>query len=293
MRLDAATERFMRHRPMLRRLAYRMLGEPGQADDMVQEAWLRWHGADLAAIANDQAWLVTTLSRLCLDRLRELKRERERYVGPWLPEPSDEADSAADPAQVLARGSDIGMALLLLLEQLSPEERVAFLMQQVFEHDYRHIAAVLGKREAACRQLVSRARKQLAAGQGVRETDGAVRAYLLAAFVGALASGDISALLATLAPDVVLISDGGGHVSAASKPVYGQRAVSRLLHGLARLQAATAQVEMRIVNGEPALVGLRDGLVYFVMAFDIGTSGLRRILTLNNPFRLQRLQAAA
>ncbi|WP_171014147.1 RNA polymerase sigma factor SigJ [Chitinivorax sp. B] len=288
--MTAHLQAFMAQRPMLRRLAYRMLGDIALADDAVQDAYLRWHDIPLSTIDNPQAWLVTTVSRLCLDRLRASRAAREQYHGEWLPTPVvEEADAGLDPLQALQTGSAISLALMTLLEQLSPDERVAFIMQEVFDHDYSTIANVLGKTEAACRQLVRRAKQRLSDGQARFQAQPARKQALLGAFLGALAQGSLNELLATLAPDVALRSDGGGVVKAASKPVFGPRAVSRLLLGIRRVLPENDQVGIEVVNGEPVLVGRQGTAIRFVLALAFDEAGISGLYLVNNPAKLTGL----
>ncbi len=288
----SATDTFLQQQRMLRRLAYRMLGSVSLAEDAVQETWLRWHAIDPACIDVPQAWLVTTLSRICIDELRSARHQRELYASPWLPEPLA-SDDCANPATAAERHSDISMAFLLLLERLSPEERVAFLLQEIFDNDYRNIARIMDKSEAACRQLVHRARERLRQDKPRFQADATRRQELLQLFAGALFSSDARALLSALAPDVTLISDGGGKVKAASKPVHGSRVVSRLLLGTRKLQAADSYILFQEINGEPGIAGYHvDGTLYFVMQFAVDQqNGICGVYIVNNPDKLAAMAA--
>ena len=291
---DERTALFVAAQSRLKRLAYKMLGSVSLAEEAVQETYLRWHTVDLATLESPQAWLVTVLSRHCIDLLRAAKRERETYPGPWLPEPVPTGADDNDPAKLAERWSDVSMALLVLLEKLSPDERVAFLLQEVFDNDYRVLARLLGRSEAACRQLVHRARDRLAAGPGRYSVDAGQRAALLQKFVHAGVTGNLDELLATLAPDVVLYSDGGGIVKSASKPLSGVRAVSRFLAGIGAQQPADAKLRVEEINGELGLVGYRgDGQVYFVMAFALRPEGIGEIYLLNNPQKHSQFRTPA
>ena len=288
----STTDIFLQQQRMLRRLAYRMLGSVSQAEDAVQETWLRWHAIDPASIDVPQAWLVTTLSRICIDELRSAKHQRELYASPWLPEPLA-SDDSSDPGMAAERHSDISMAFLLLLERLTPEERVAFLLQEIFDNDYRNIAQIMDKSEPACRQLVHRARQRLRQDKPRFQADATRRQELLQLFAGALFSSDARALLSALAPDVTLISDGGGKVKAASKPVHGPRAVSRLLLGTRKLQAADSYILFREINGEPGIAGYHsDGTLFFIMQIAADQQGgIDGIYIVNNPDKLAAMQA--
>ena len=287
-----ATDVFLQHQNMLRRLAYRMLGSVSLAEDAVQETWLRWHNIDHATVDSARAWLITALSRICIDELRSAKHQRELYASPWLPEPVA-SDDAADPGAAAERHSNISMAFLLLLERLAPEERVAFLLQEIFDNDYRSVAQIMNKSEAACRQLVHRARQRLQQDKPRFIADSSRRQELLQLFAGALFSSDARALLSALAPDVTLISDGGGKVKAASKPVHGTRAVSRLLLGTRKLQAADSYILFQEINGEPGIAGYHgDGTLYFVMQFAVDQqNGICGVYIVNNPDKLAAMAA--
>jgi RNA polymerase sigma-70 factor (ECF subfamily) len=245
------TETFERLRGRLFGLAYRMLGSRAEAEDILQEAYLRWHQADRAAIEHPEAWLVTTTSRLAIDRLRRLKIEREAYVGPWLPEP---IVSPAPPDRNVGLADDLSIAFLTLLERLSPEERAAFLLHDVFDVGYTAIGSVLGRSEVACRQVVNRARERV---RGERRrfaaTEDAKR-RLLQAFTAALEARDEKTLLALFAPDATWTADGGGKVGAAPQPIVGAERIVRLVLDLREgFWPADRVLEPKTVNGEPGL----------------------------------------
>lgn len=283
---DRSIEVFLEQQPALRRLAYRMLGSVSLAEDAVQETWLRWHNVDPATISSARAWLITALSRICIDELRKAKRQREAYASPWLPEPY--LEEVGSPELTAELHSDISMAFLVLLERLSPEERIAFLLQEIFDNDYPTIAQIMAKNEVACRQLVHRARERVQQGKSRFTAGASGRGELLRLFTQALSSNDAHALLRALAPDVTLISDGGGKVRAASKPVQGARAVSRLLMGTRKLQAADSYIQFREINGETGIVGFRgDGTKVFIMQFAMDSmQKISGIYLINNPDKL-------
>lgn len=286
---DAA---FTAARPRLLALAYRMLGTMGDAEDAVQETYIRWRGADRRAIRTPAAWLTTACARLCIDRLRKAKVERAAYVGPWLPEPVAEAAPADD-----ALGESLSMAFLVMLERLSPAERAAYLLHDVFESDYGAIAAALGKSEAACRQLVSRARKTVrpASGKAARPryaADPARAETLAAAFVAASASGDPKRLMALLADDAELWSDGGGKAPAALNVIHGAENVARFFLGMARKQAADLRIAPSPVNGRPGIIGYVGTRADFALAFEPGADGrIAAVYVVRNPDKLARLAA--
>jgi RNA polymerase sigma-70 factor (ECF subfamily) len=275
---------FEEHRGRLWGVAYRMLGSRADADDMVQEAYLRWHGVPTEEVRAPEAWLVTTTTRLCIDRLRQLRTEREAYVGPWLPEPLVEAAPAADAATELA--SDLSVAFLALLERLAPEERAAFLLHDVFESEYDEIAAALGKSEAACRQIVSRARRRVREERPRVRVSAVARERLVDAFAAAVQARDRSALLAIFANEATLTSDGGGKAKAAHKVVRGGASVVRFLLGV--LRPAGNDLEMRkiVVNGETGLAILVSGSLISVISIATDGERITGIYSVLNPDKL-------
>ncbi|HVK77778.1 MAG TPA: RNA polymerase sigma-70 factor [Kofleriaceae bacterium] len=275
-----ALEGFEAHRALLFGIAYRMLGSAADADDILQEARLRWLAAPWADVHDVRAYLVTIVSRLCLDHLGSARVRREQYVGPWLPEPIATAPDA-DP-------ESLSMAFLLLLERLSPAERAAFLLSEVFDYTHAEVAATLGKSEEACRQLAARARRHVREGRA-RSVDRAEHARVLGAFVVACASGDLAALERLLADDVVVRSDGGGRARAARRPVVGRHRVVRLLVGLTRKGGAHARVEPCEVNGLPAVRVREDGVVTSVISLDLQEGRIAAVFIVRNPDKLARV----
>jgi len=278
--------RFAQARPRLLRLAYSELGDVGEAEDVVQEAWLRLERVDAEAIENLDGWLTTVVARLALDRLKSARARRETYVGPWLPEPVVSDD---DPADRVTLDESVSYALLTVLEQLSPAERTAFVLHDVFDVPFGEVAEVVGRTPEAVRQLASRARRHVA-GERPRfaashdEHDRAVRA-----FAEAVAEGDLEGLVAVLDPDVVWTSDGGGRATASRKPLYGGPRVGRAFVALAR-KATQDPVEVRL-NGRLGLVLLsRDGH-RAALSFVVGDRRITRIDAVRNPEKLQRLRA--
>jgi RNA polymerase sigma-70 factor, ECF subfamily len=280
---------FEENRGKLFRIAYRMLASPDEAEDVVQEAWLRWSRAGAEVARTPQAWLVTTTTRLCIDRLRQLRAERERYTGPWLPEPLVAgAAPAADQQAELA--SELSVALLAVLERLAPEERAAFLLREVFETGYGDIAVILGKSEAACRQIVSRASKRVRAQRPRVQVSAEAKTRLLEGLVHAVQAQDQQALLKLLAKEATWTSDGGGNAPAARQVIHGAERIARFVTGVFR--KSLDQVEFRpvTVNGEPGLATLVNGELFAIMS--IRTDG-RRILdvyAILNPEKLRNVQ---
>ncbi|MBK7078453.1 MAG: RNA polymerase sigma factor SigJ [Myxococcales bacterium] len=277
---DDPLARFEAHRPRLFGIAYRMLGSAADADDVLQEARVRWLAADRAAVRDARGFLVTMVSRLALDQLGSARARREAYVGPWLPEPIATAPSADL--------HDLSLAFLRLLERLSPAERAAFLLAEVFDYSHAEVAAILGKSEEACRQLAARARRAVRDGRP-RPVDAAAHARVLAAFAATCASGDVAALERLLAADAACVSDGGGRARAARNVVTGANAVARLLIGLARKGAAATTVELGVVNGEPALV-VRDAAgLHSVATLDVIDGQIATVCIVRNPDKLAGL----
>jgi RNA polymerase sigma-70 factor (ECF subfamily) len=284
-----ATAEFERLRPRLRAIAYRMLGSVAEAEDAVQETWLRWNAVQGSGIREPFAWLRTALTRLCIDALRARDARREDYVGPWLPEPLPDACApAGDAAAVAELADDLSMAFLLLLERLAPEERAAFLLHDVFGTGYGEIAAALGRNEAAVRQVVTRARKRVEAERPRFRASRAEQEALAARFAAALAARDEASLLTLLAPAARLVSDGGGVVLAALRPILGPAKIARFFLGLLRDPAAAAlRMESRWINGAPGFVLRRaDGGVDSAATLEIREGRIAAIYTVRNPAKL-------
>ena len=281
--MTAAVAVFEAERPHLRRLAYRMLGSVAEAEDAVQDAWLRWDRAGAAA-DNPRAWLLQTVTRLCLDRLKSARARREAYVGPWLPEPLVE-EIAGDPVE---RAEDVSVAFLLALERLSPLERAVFLLHDVFDQDYAEVGRALGRGEAAVRQLASRARAHVRDARPRFSVSPEKTLELAAAFMRAAAAQDMEGLSSLLARDAVLISDGGGKRPAALRPMVGRDDVMLLLRGLASRGSFNKAMAMRpaMINGDPGVImDLADGLQ--TIAFEADADGLlSAIYIVRNPDKL-------
>ena len=281
----SATTAFEAARPRLFGLAYRMLGSAADAEDIVQEAYVRWHQADRASIDSPEAWLVTTTSRLAIDRLRRLKTEREAYVGPWLPAP---IVAAPPPDRHLELSDDLSMAFLALLERLAPEERAAFLLHEVFDIGYGQIAAVLDRTESACRQVVHRARERVRGERKRFDVSESAKAALLRKFLSAMEARNEQALLELFAPDATWTADGGGKTAAAPLPVAGiDRIVKLVINLREKFWAPDRTIEMASINGETGLV-IRDG-GRTVATMSIATDGERilAVYAVVNPEKLQ------
>lgn len=286
---EAPTRQFHQLRPRLFGIAYRMLGSRADADDAVQDAWLRWNANEARdALASAEAWLVTVVTRLCIDRLRSATLEREAYIGPWLAEPlvTREGDS---PESRLELVGDVSLAFMLMLERLGPEERAVFLLHEVFECDYADIAAAVGKTEAACRQLLHRARERVRAARPRFAVSEAMHMDLLGRFVAAAHSGDRAQLAQLFVPDATLTGDGGGKVSATIRVVHGAEPIARFFDGLARKYGAGTTFEHVRINGEPGLLRLADGKIDSTMSFDIEEGKISAIYIVRNPDKLMHI----
>ena len=282
---------FLRLRPRLRGIAYRMLGSAADADELVQDTWLRWQQADSAAVANAEAWLVSVTTRLAIDRLRTVKARREDYVGTWLPEPIL-TEAPHTPEQMLERADQLSVAFLLVLERLAPEARAAFLLRDIFDADYGEIAQALGKSEAACRQLVHRARGQLKDGRARRPVALEEQQRLLRAFAEAAARGDITGLKTVLTEDAQLISDGGGVVPSFGVPLLGGQRIAQLYMATSLRFAGRLRYELAPLNGEWGLLRFIDGALESAQSLDLVDGRVRGIHVQRNPLKLQRIAQA-
>ncbi|MEV4546013.1 RNA polymerase sigma-70 factor [Micromonospora echinaurantiaca] len=284
-RVDSATEAFLAHRNLLFTVAYEMLGSAADAEDVLQETWLRWVGVDLDSVRDQRAYLVRITTRQALTRLRTLRRRKESYVGSWLPEP---LLTAPDVAEDVELADSVSMAMLLVLETLTPTERAVFVLRDVFDLDYDEIAAAVDKSQAAVRQIAHRARAHVAARRPRGVASAAQTREALAAFQRAVETGDLRHLLDVLAPDVVLLGDGGGVKQAVLRPIVGADKVARLLAaGLDRF-AAVASLEPSHVNGHPALILRLDGELDTVIAVRIDDGLVSGLYAVRNPEKLSR-----
>jgi len=291
--MDPHTALFQQHRSRLFGLAYRMLGTPADAEDVLHDAWLRWDAQDVDALDDAEAWLVTVATRLSLDRLRRAKTERVNYTGPWLPEPLV-AESEQPEAQ-LERAESLTLSFLLLLERLSPEERAAFLLREVFDYSHAETAAMLDIGEDACRQRVHRAKQRLREDrprQAMPDVD--TQRRLLERFMQALQQPDMSTLRALFAEDALIVSDGGGLARATLHPLYGAERLARLYMQIALQQHRHGGVrhEIRQLNGAPALFGWHGDTLVSASWIDDDGERITAIHSLRHPGKLARLAAA-
>lgn len=273
---------FHEHRPLLFGLAYRMLGSVADAEDMLQEAYLRWQQTSPDSIASPRAFLVTVVSRLCINLLQSARVRREKYIGQWLPEPLATPVEAADAAD-----ESLSMAFLLMLQRLSPPERIVFLLREVLDYPHAEIARIIGESEVYCRQILRRARQHVSHARARFAPSDKLHARVLAQFQTVVAGGELQPLLALLAEDVVLYSDGGGKGPALPVPIVGAAKVARGILGAQRkLVPRTLLTEMMRVNGQPALVSFLNARTYSVLLLDLADGRIRNIYIISNPEKL-------
>ncbi|WP_432197218.1 RNA polymerase sigma-70 factor [Streptomyces sp. bgisy027] len=286
---DPVTEVFLAHRNLLFTVAYEVLGSATDAEDVLQESWLQWVKADRGQVRDPRAFLVRITTRQALNRLRTIKRSREAYVGPWLPEP---LLTVPDVAEDVELAESVSMALMLVLETLSPTERAVFVLREVFDTGYDEIAAVVDKSPAAVRQIAHRARRHVDARrprQAVSSNEGRA---VLESFRLAVESGDPQALLEVLAPEVVLMSDGGGIKHAALRPVIGAERVARMFAGGMGKFEGTFTTEPTVVNGNPALLVRLDGEIDGVMVISVEDARITGLYYVRNPEKLSHVTSA-
>ncbi|SNR78862.1 RNA polymerase sigma-70 factor, ECF subfamily [Haloechinothrix alba] len=276
---------FVTHRSLLFTVAYEMLGSASDAEDVVQEAWLRWADIDRTEVRDPRAYLVRTVTRQALNRLRTLVRQREEYVGEWLPEP---LRTSPDVAEDVELAENVSIAMLTVLESLGPTERAVFVLREVFEAPYEEIAYALEKSPAAVRQTAHRAREHVAARRPRMEVSRAEQHAAVERFRSAVLTGDLQGLLEVLAPDVVLVADGGGLVPAIPRPIEGAERVARMLAGFARV-APEARVGTVWLNGAPALRVDIDGELNAAISLAFDAGRVTRIYGIRNPHKLARL----
>ncbi|MFE1962567.1 RNA polymerase sigma-70 factor [Streptomyces sp. NPDC059479] len=285
---DPATETFIAHRNLLFTVAYEMLGSAADAEDVLQESWLRWAEVDLAQVRDQRAYLVRITTRQSLNRLRAMKRRKEAYVGPWLPEP---LLTAPDVAEDVELAESVSMALMLVLETLSPTERAVFVLREVFDVGYDEIAAAVDKTPAAVRQIAHRARLHVDARRPREVVSAGESRAVLESFQRAFETGDLQGLLDVLAPEVVLVGDGGGLKQAALRPVIGAQKAGRFILGGSGKVAGRLSSDLTLVNGNPALVVRLDGEIDGVMAIRVEAARITGLYYVRNPEKLSRVES--
>jgi RNA polymerase sigma-70 factor (ECF subfamily) len=283
---DAQT--FVDLKPLLFSIAYRMLGSVTEAEDVLQDAYLRWHQVPEAEVDSGRSFLAAVVTRLCIDQLRSARARRETYVGPWLPEPLV-TEAAPDVAEEAELADSISMAFLVLLESLTPLERAALLLREVFGFGYDEIARILDRSEEACRQLVSRGRKRLGDPRPRFEADPGRRRELTEQFLAAVGSGDLAGLLELLAEDAVAWSDGGGRVAAARRPIVGAQQVARFLLGVTRSLPPDLEIRVAQVNGQPGILAFSGGQPFTVIVLEMAEGRIHGLRIVVNPDKLRRL----
>ena len=296
--MTSALAPFDRHRRLLFTVAYQMLGSVADAEDVVQDTWLRWSAADRSDVADERAYLVQITTRLALDRMTSARARRESYVGPWLPEPllTGGGPVASGPPEIAPEdaaelGEQVSLALLVVLETLSPAERAVFVLREVFGMSVAEVAGALGRTEAAVRQMAHRAREHVHARQPRFDTDKRAQREVTERFLAAVGGGDLEALLAALAPDVVLISDGGGRTRAALRPITGADKVARWLVAVAQTGASIPdlRIEVAEVNGWPAIVGWAGTEPFGSISLAVSEGRIEQVLVVVNPDKLAGL----
>jgi RNA polymerase sigma-70 factor (ECF subfamily) len=278
---------FLEHRPLLFGIAYRMLGSVTEAEDAVQDVYLRWQKETGSAIRSAKAWLIATTTRLCIDRLRSVRRQREEYFGVWLPEPLVQTESSQEPTAALA--DSLSTAFLLMLETLTPDERAIFLLHEAFDYSHAEIAAIVGKTEANCRQIIRRAKEHLAHGHGRQHVDPLQAETLVQRFIAAARNGDIAGLLSVLAKESTLRTDGGGRVRAAPSPIEGADRIVRFLVGIRVNLPADAEYCLARVNGDVGMIVSSGGQPIAVLSFAFTGGRIRDVYSVSNPDKLQHL----
>ncbi|BBC29828.1 RNA polymerase sigma24 factor [Streptomyces graminofaciens] len=286
---DPATETFVAHRNLLFTVAYEMLGSAADAEDVLQETWLRWVEVDLEQVRDQRAYLVRITTRQSLNRLRTMQRRREAYVGPWLPEPLLTAPDVAEDAML---AESVSMALMLVLETLAPTERAVFVLREVFDVGYDEIAAAVDKSPAAVRQIAHRARKHVDARRPRQVVSPSETRAALESFRRVLETGDPQGFLDVLAPEVVMVNDGGGIKQAAPRPITGAGKVARFLMGVLGKNEGRVTVAPTVVNGSPALVVHLDGEIDGIMAVRVEDACITGLYYVRNPEKLSRVASA-
>ncbi|KES04328.1 RNA polymerase sigma 70 [Streptomyces toyocaensis] len=289
-------ERFMAVRPRLEAIAYRLLGSAGEAEDAVQETFLRWQGADVDRIKVPEAWLTKVLTNLCLNQLTSARARRETYVGQWLPEPLIAGDPMLGPADTAEQRESVSYAVLVLLERLTPAERAVYVLREAFGYTHWEIAEILDLTEAASQQILHRAKKHVAQGRARTEIDEAAARRIVDEFLAAATSGRTEPLVRLLTQDAVAVGDGGGKVPARAKAFEGALAVATFVRGLftpgkakRALVGGSPEVYATTANGDPAVVAVVDGRVVGVMCLEVTAEGIAAVRSQVNPDKLERV----
>ncbi|MDL2075228.1 RNA polymerase sigma-70 factor [Streptomyces sp. GXMU-J15] len=288
-------DRFEAARPRLEAIAYRLLGSASEAEDAVQETYLRWQAADTGRIEVPEAWLTKVLTNLCLNQLTSARARRETYVGQWLPEPLLAGDPMIGPADTAEQRESVSYAVLVLLERLSPNERAVYVLREAFDYAHREIAEILDITEAASQQTFHRAKKHVAAGKARTEIDEAAAKRIVEEFLAAATSGETEPLVRLLTQDAITVGDGGGKVPARTKPFEGALAVAKFLRGLFKpgeakraLVGGAPEIYATTANGDPAIVAVVDGRVVAISCLEVTPEGIVAVRSQVNPDKLAR-----
>jgi RNA polymerase sigma-70 factor (ECF subfamily) len=288
----SALTTFSEHRSVLFSIAYRMLGTIGDAEDVLQDAFIRWQQASRAEIRSPRGFLVTIVSRLCIDRMQSARSQREEYIGQWLPEPIV-TDAASDPTNAMWKGESISMAFLVLLERLNPIERAVFLLREVFDYEYAEISEAVGRTEANCRQILRRAKQHVQAARPRFTSSARKQSELLAQFVQAATNGDLDGLVAVLASDAELHTDGGGKAPALPNLVRGASRIARaIVGGMAKFAPETFATRFVEINGQPGFVSYFEGKPAIALLLDVSDDNVQKIFAISNPAKLAHLPGA-
>lgn len=287
--IDQTLARFEAHRGLLFGIAYRMLGSVTDAQDVVQESYLRWQQAADETIRSPRAWLTTVVTRLCINQLQQARARRETYVGPWLPEPLVD-EPTGDPAAAAQLADSLSLAFLALLETLSPTERAVFILREGFDCEFSDIARMVEKSEANCRQILARARKRIGERRPRYEVSRPEADKLVASFVTAVRDGDLETLIASMSDDVVLVLDAGGKPGALLRPIHGAAPIARvLINVLRKLGSAASDVRPATINGLPGFVRFREGRAQGVLAFGVAAGRIQALFSITNRDKLRHL----
>lgn len=284
MDAEARLAAFEAHRPLLFSVAYRMLGSRADAEDMLQETFLRWQGTADSNIREPRAFLVTVITRLCINQLQSARSKREEYFGPWLPEPLVTGPTA-NPVNIAGIDGSLSMAFLVLLERLTPVQRAVFLLREVFEYEYEEIAAILGLTESNCRQILKRARQYVASDRPRFDVSKQQQQQLLQQFLETTAQGDMQGLIRLLARDVVLYTDGGGKATAVPNPIYGAERVARFFTKGKLLPKGLVR-QFADINGQLGVVAYHNGTVFGILTLDVSEGRIGNIYIVRNPEKL-------
>jgi len=281
-------DEFNQHRPLLFAIAYRMLGTATDAEDMVQETFLRWQQTTIDTVKSAKSYLTTIMTRLCIDYLRSARVQREQYIGTWLPEPML-TQTSTTPAEIIELADSLSLAFLTVLERLSPIERAVFLLRDVFEYDYDEISQMVGKSPTNCRQILRRAKQHLTAERPRFPASPQQQEQITAQFLEASTKGNLPDLLLLLAQDVTYHSDGGGQVTAAIKPLHGSRKVARFLWAIHQKWLCHATSCLAEINGQLGIIYVMDDTVYSAIAFELVDGRIQSIYNVRNPDKLKQI----